>query len=57
MITTKVDTWEKSCISLVDARLEALMCQDEVYLVVNLPLGACQVAVLDNFQCGECWQG
>ena len=43
-----VGTWERSCACFLDAGLEALGCQDEVYLVVNLPIRACQVAVPDN---------
>ena len=31
-------TWERRCDCSVDAGLEALRCQDEVYLVVNLPI-------------------
>ena len=38
MITTYVSTWERPCVCFVDAGLEALGCQDEVYLVVNLPI-------------------
>ena len=36
MITAGVNLWERSCVCFVDAGLEALGCQDEVYLVVNL---------------------
>ena len=38
MITANVGTWERSCVCFVDAGLEVLGCQDEVYLVVNLPI-------------------
>ena len=38
MITASVGIWERSCVCFVDAGLEALRCQDEVYLVVNLPI-------------------
>ena len=48
MITANVGTSEGSCVCFVDAGLEVLGCQDEIYLAVKLPLGACQVAVLDN---------
>ena len=51
MIAANVGTRERPCVCFVDAGHEALGYQDEVYLVVNLPIGACQVAVLDNM-CG-----
>ena len=38
MIAANVDTRERPCVCFVDAGLEALGCQDEVYLVVNLPI-------------------
>ena len=38
VIAANVGTWERSCVCFVDAVLEALGCQDEVYLVVNLPI-------------------
>ena len=38
MIAANVGTWERSCVCFVDAGLEAFGCQDEVYLVVNLPI-------------------
>ena len=38
MIAFNVSNWERPCICFVDARLEAFGCQDEVYLVVNLPI-------------------
>ena len=38
MIAAKVGTSERPCVCFVDAGLEALGCQDEVYLVVNLPI-------------------
>ena len=38
MITANVSTWERSCVCFVDAGLEALGCQNEVYLAVNLPI-------------------
>ena len=45
MITANVGIWGNSCVCFADAGLEALGCQDEVYLVVNLPirvmLGCC----------------
>ena len=37
-ITANVDIWERTCVCFVDAGLEAFGCQDEVYLVVNLPI-------------------
>ena len=37
MIAANVGTWERPCVCFVDAGLEALWCQDEVSLVVNLP--------------------
>ena len=36
MIAANVGTWERPCVCFVDAGLEVLGCQDEVYLVVNL---------------------
>ena len=38
MITASVGAWERSCVYVVDSGLEALGCQDKVYLVVNLPI-------------------
>ena len=38
MITANVSTWERSCVSFVNAGLEALGCKDEVYLAVNLSI-------------------
>ena len=38
MIAANVGTWERPCVCFVDAGLEVLGCQDEVYLVVNLPI-------------------
>ena len=38
MIAANVGTWERSCASIVDAGLEALGCQNEIYLIVNLPI-------------------
>ena len=38
MIAAHVGTWERSCVCFVDAGLEALGCQNEVYLAVNLPI-------------------
>ena len=38
IIAANVDTWERPCVCFVDAGLEALGCQDEVYLFVNLPV-------------------
>ena len=38
MIAANVGTWERSCVCFVDAGLEAFGCQDEVYLVVKLPI-------------------
>ena len=38
MIAANVGTWERSCVYFVEAGLEALGCQDEVYLIVNLPI-------------------
>ena len=59
MIAADVSTWERSCVCIVDAGLEALACQDEVYLVVNLPIqgmpGCCprQVAGVDSVGKGK----
>ena len=39
MISANVGTRERFFVCFVDAGLEALGCQDEVYLVVNLPAG------------------
>ena len=36
IIAANVGRWERSCVCFVDAGLEALGCQDGVYLVVNL---------------------
>ena len=33
-----VGTWERPCVCFVDAGPETLECQNEVYLVVNLPI-------------------
>ena len=33
-----IASWKRSCVCFVDAGLAALGCQDEVYLVVNLPI-------------------
>ena len=58
MIAANVSTWERPCVCFVDAGLEALGCQNEVYLVVNLPIrgmpGCCprQLVAVE-----ECWQG
>ena len=38
MIAANVGALERPCVCFVDAGLEALRCQDEVYLVVNLPI-------------------
>ena len=37
MITASISAWDRSCVCIVDARLETLGCQDEDYPVVNLP--------------------
>ena len=37
-IASSVSTWERSCVCFVDAGLETLVCQDEIYLVVKLPI-------------------
>ena len=38
MVIASVGTWERPCVCFVDAGLETLGCQDEAYLVVNLPI-------------------
>ena len=38
MIAANVNTWARPCVCFVDAGLEALGCQDGVYLVANLPI-------------------
>ena len=38
MIAANNSTWERPCVCFVDAGLEAFGCQDEVSLVVNLPI-------------------
>ena len=38
IIATSVGPWERSCVCCVDPGLEAFGCQDEVSLVVNLPI-------------------
>ena len=57
MTAANVCTWERSCVCFVDAGLEALGCQDEVYLVVNLPIwgipGYCPRQLVGM----ESWQG
>ena len=59
MIAANVGTWEISCVCFLDAGLEALSCQDEVYLVVNLPIrgmpGCCprQLVGSDSVDKGE----
>ena len=57
MITANVGTWERLRIYFVDAGLEALWCQDDVYLVVNLPIrdmpGFCPRQLVGV----ESWQG
>ena len=37
-VAANVNIWERSCVRFVDAGLEVLGCQDEVYVVVNLPV-------------------
>ena len=50
IIAANVSTMERPSVYFVDAGLELLTCQDEVYLIVNLLIRGmpCQVAVLDN---------
>ena len=38
MIAANVGAWGKFCVCFVDSRLEALGRQDEVYLVVTVPI-------------------
>ena len=38
MIAASVGTWKRPCVCFVGIGLEVLGCQDEVYLVVNLPI-------------------
>ena len=38
MVAVNVGTWKRPCACFVDVGLEALGCQDDVYLVVNLPI-------------------
>ena len=38
MIVAYVDAWARSCAYFIDAGLEALGCQDEVYLAVSMPI-------------------
>ena len=38
MIAANVGTWKRPCVCFVDAGLESLGCQNEVYLIVNLPV-------------------
>ena len=38
MIAAKVGTWERFCVCFVDAGLEVLVRQDEVYRLVDLPI-------------------
>ena len=41
-MAANVGTWERPCVCFVDAGLEVLGCQDEVYLVVTLPIRGIQ---------------
>ena len=43
MVAANVSAWKRSCVCFVDAVLEALGCQDDVYLVVNLPIRVCHL--------------
>ena len=59
MISANVVIWEGYCLCFVDAQLVLLGCQDEVYLVVNLPIrgmqGCCprQLAGVESVGKGE----
>ena len=59
MIAANVGNWERFCFCFVDAGLEELGCQEEVYLVVNLPVtdmpGCCpgQFVGVENVGKGE----
>ena len=50
MIVASVGTWERPCVCFVDSGLEVLGYQDEVYLVVNLPIrripGCCHIQLV-----------
>ena len=49
MITAFVGTWERSCFCFVDAGPEAFGARMKSIWLWTCPLGACQVAVLNNF--------
>ena len=52
MIAATVSIRERSCVCFVDAGLEALGCQDDAYLVMNLPIKG-----MPAYGEEECWQG
>ena len=52
MIGASVGTLERSCVCFVDAGLELLWYQGEVYLVVNLTIRGMPGCY---FGSGECW--
>ena len=58
MVAADVGTWERSCVCFVDAELEELGCQNEVYLVVNLPIrvtsGSCLRQLVGVEGVGKC---
>ena len=57
VIAANVGTWERSCVCFVDAVLEALGCQDEVFLVVSLPIrgmpGCCSIQLVGMDSVGK----
>ena len=58
MIAANIGTWERPCVCFFYVGLEALGCQDEVYLVVNLPIrgmpGCCPRQLVVVGKVGKC---
>ena len=58
MVAVNVGTWKRPCACFVDVGLEALGCQDDVYLVVNLPVrgmpGCCPRELVGLESVGNC---
>ena len=53
MIAATVGTRERPCVCFVDAELEAFGCQNEVYLVVDLPIRPRQLVRVERVGKGE----
>ena len=56
MIAANVGTWERPCVCFADAGPEALESQDEVYLVVDLPVRGKPGCCPRQLVWVECWQ-